>query len=175
MKYVTQEMLDRIGTKSEQTTAAEPIGLDSVRRFVQATMESNPIHLDEEAARSSRFAAHVVPPLYPVHAFRRSLDSPDPLDRAKEDKEFDGSGSARANPLPSLGLPLKRRLNAGSEIEFIRLAEVGERLSQVSAYRSIEEKESRSGDTIVLEQVETVYTNDNGDTLLRVYKTSINR
>lgn len=173
MKYLTQEMLDRIGVKTPRRTAPDPITSDAVRRFVHATLETHPLHLSEQAGRASRFGGWVVPPLYPVHTMRRPLDSPDPLDRANDDPDFDGSLASRGE-LPKLNLPLRRRLNAGSEIEFIRMAEVGDRVSEVSCYSSLVEKESSSG-TIVLEQVETTYSNDAGETLLNVYKTSINR
>ena len=164
MKYVTEEMRARIGVKSSRHTAPEAIGRDSLRRFLQATMDDNPQYAN----------GNIAPPLYPVHAFRRPLGSPDPLDRALEDPEYDGSGASRATTLPGLGLPLKRRLNAGSEIEFFQLAQVGDTISETSAHHAIEEKESSSG-TIVLETVATEYTNQRGEPLLTVYKTSINR
>jgi acyl dehydratase len=173
MTYVSDEMRARIGLKSERRTATEPIGYDSLRRFVQATMEQNPIHLDEATARASRFGGFVLPPLYPVHAFRLPLGSPDTLDRAKDDRDFDGS-RAGPGPLAPLGLALKRHLNAGSEIEFFQLPEVGDVISETSAYRAIEEKESSKG-PMVIETIETEYTNQRGETLLKVYKSSISR
>jgi hypothetical protein len=163
MGFVTDEMRALIGVKSEKRTAAEPIGRDSLRRFLQATMDENPFFLSGEVA----------PPLYPVHAFRRGLGTPDPLDRAKEDREWDGGGTLR-NPLPPLDLPLQRHLNAGSEIEFFQLATVGDVVSETSAYRSIEDKESSSG-PIVVETVETEYTNQRGEPLLTVYRSRIHR
>ena len=173
MKYVTEKMRALIGVKSDKRTAAEPIGQDSLRRFVQATMEENPIHLDEAAGRASRFGGVVLPPLYPVHAFRRAPGSPDPLDRASNDPEWDGGGTLRS-PLQPLDLPLQRHLNAGSEIEFFQLAEVGDVISETSAYRAIDEKESSSG-TIVIETVETEYTNQRGEPLLTVYRSRLHR
>lgn len=173
MTYVTDSMRAQIGVETGRRTAAEPIGADALRRFVQATMEENPVHFDESEAASSRFGGLIAPPLYPVHAFRRRAGSPDPLDRASEDREWDGSGANRS-PLPPLDLPFVRHLNGGSEVEFLRCAEVGDVISEVSSYAAIEEKSSKSG-PMVLVTTETTYSNQRGEILLKVRKTSINR
>lgn len=173
MKYVNDAMRAQIGVETEKRTAAEPIGSDALRRFVHATMEENPVHFDPAEAGKSRFGGVVAPPLYPVHAFRRPAASPDPLDRASDDRDWDGSGSNRSQ-LPPLDLPFVRHLNGGSEVEFFQCAKVGDVISEVSSYSAIEEKDAESG-PMVLVTIETTYSNQDGEILLKVRKTGIHR
>ena len=88
MSYVTEQIRALIGAESA-TVVSEPISADAVRRFVQATSEQDPVYWDEQIA-TRRYGGPVAPPLYPMHAFRRQAGTPDPLDRAAQDRDWDG-------------------------------------------------------------------------------------
>jgi acyl dehydratase len=174
MGYVTDAVRAHLHRPTPRQTAAEPIGADSLRRFAQATMEPNPIHWDEEAAAASRYGHVVAPPLYPVHAFRRPAGTPDPLDRAFTDPEWDGSGNRDDTGLPPLPLGLDRHLNGGSEVEFYALAAVGDVVSVTHEYVDAVDKVGKSGEFVLVKR-EAVYTNQDGQELLTVRRTGIHR
>src|SRR5690349_21517713 len=109
-----QENYDRYkGMQAEPVTSAMPLEADTLRRFVQAIMDSDPLYFDEAEATISRYGGLVAPPLYPVHAFRRPPGTQDPLDALGEDREADGTqGSMGVGfGLPSIEMPYRRLLN----------------------------------------------------------------
>jgi hypothetical protein len=174
MGYVTDEVRGYIGLQSEKRTCAEPIGTDTLRRFNQATMEPDPVHWDPDAAAAERFGGVVAPLLFPVHAFRRPSGSPDPLDRAADNPDWDGSTASENRGLPELPLPLTRHLNAGSEVEFFEFAKAGDTVSLVCQYVDIQDKVGRSG-PLVLEQQAEIYSNQHGSVLLKLTRTRVHR
>lgn len=174
MGYVTDEVRALLGKNSPRRTAAEPIGMDALRRFVQATMEPDPIHWDEQAGRASRYGRVVATPLYPVHAFRRPAGSPDPLDRSFTDPEWDGSGARDDTGLPPLPLALDRHLNGGSEVEFFALAGPGDTISVTHSYVDATDKVGKSGEFVLVRR-EAVYTDQDDQVLLTVRRTGIHR
>src|ERR1700755_2399935 len=117
MGFVTDDVSAQLHRPTARQTAAEPIGADSLRRFVQATMEPDPVHWDSEQAAASRYGHVVAPPLYPVHAFRRPPAPADRRDKTFTDPDWDGSGNRDDTGLPPLPLHLDRHLNGGSEVE----------------------------------------------------------
>jgi hypothetical protein len=147
--------------------APEPVDPGALRRFTQAIMESSPVYVDAEVATASRFGAVVAPPLFPLHAQRRHPGTPDPLDTAFVDPDFDGVGT---NLMETLGLPepdlgLSRLLNGGNEIDVYELARVGDLIGYESEIVDIEEKTGRSG-RLAFVTVETLYRAVNRDALL---------
>jgi acyl dehydratase len=174
LAYVNDDVRAQLGRRTPRQTAAEPIGADALRRFVQATMEPNPIHWDEQAAGESRYGRVVATPLYPVHAFRLPAGSPDPLDKAFSEPDWDGSGQRDDTGLPPLPLPLKRHLNGGSEVEFYALASPGDTISVTHEYLDATDKVGKSG-PLVLVRREAVYTNQHDEVLLKVRRTGIHR
>jgi acyl dehydratase len=174
MGYVNDEIRARLNISTERQQANEAIGTDSLRRFVQATMEPDPVHWDKESAEASRYGQVVAPPLYPVHAFRRRSGSPDPLDRAYTDPDWDASGSRPDTGLPPMPLPLHRHLNGGSEVEFYALAAVGDVVSVTHEYVDATDKVGKSGEFVVVRE-EAVYTNQSEQVLLKVRHSRIHR
>jgi len=72
-------MIDRslLGRESETTTVEVERG--TIRRFVEALGDPNPLYADEAVARAAGFAAVVAPPTFPAalavnERFRHSLD-----------------------------------------------------------------------------------------------------
>lgn len=162
------------GTKGEVVTSAQPLDESTLRRFVHATLETNPVHLDPEAARAAGFERPVAPPLWPTHSMVRGLDAPDPLDALAENPDWDGAAGMLFPGLTPLELPGTRMLNAGTEAEFFRLAELGDVISAQSEYHEIYEREGRSG-PMVMVRVRTTYTNHHGDRLAEVTMSLIYR
>jgi acyl dehydratase len=165
-----------IGVEGPRLTAPYPLGPDELRRFVQGGMEGDPVHWDEEAAAASRYGGVVATPLYPMHVLRRPPGSPDPLERVWDDPGWDGTDLAGGlGGLPPVQVPeLKRVLNGGTEAEFFRLARLGDTITAQARYVDISEREARSG-PMVLVVVETTYTNQDDDLLLRSRMTVIMR
>jgi len=170
--YLTEEVRAYIGRDSEPVTAAEPVEAGAVRRFAQAIMDPDPIYWDGDAA--SGYGGPVAPPLYPGFAFRRPPGTPDPLDRAKANHDYDGLGGGGGAGLPPVpGMPV-RLLNGGVEAEFFALARHGDQITAQSCYADIYEREGRTG-TMVFIVTETTYTNQTGQVLAKVRNTSIRR
>ena len=147
-----------------------------MRRFVQAIMDDDPIYWDAEAAKARDLDGPVAPPLYPGFAFRREPGTPDPLDRAKGNPNFDGigGGGGRRGGLPPVELPLVRTLNGGVEAEFFALARHGDRVTSQTRYADIYERQGRTGHMVFI-VTETTYTNQDGQVLAKIRNTSIRR
>lgn len=172
--YITDEVRRLIGMESEPVAAFELIEPGAVRRFAQAIMDPDPVYWDAEAAKEHGYGGPVAPPLYPGFVFRRGPGTPDPLDRVKENRDFDGIAGTGVGRLPSIpNLPV-RTLNGGVEAEFFALAEHGDRVTAQSRYADIYEREGRGG-KMVLIVTETTYTNQDGRVLAKVRNTGIRR
>lgn len=172
--YITDEVRSYIGRESEPVPAAELIEPGAVRRFTQAIMDPDPIYWQSDEAAAGRYGGPVAPPLYPGFAFRRPPGTPDPLDRFKDDPDYDGLGGGGGTGLPVVPLPLPRLLNGGVEAEFFALARHGDRITAQSRYTDIYEREGRSGRMVFI-VTETAYTNQDGQILAKIRNTSIRR
>jgi len=170
---LTDEVLGLVGVRGPVRRMEAPIGHHDVRRFVQAAMEIDAVHWDDDVARERGYDGVVAPPLYPLHAFRQASGSPDPLDEALRDPGWDGIDLVE-DDLPPLDLPLERLLNGGVESEVFRLARIGDLLEAQSRYASITERQGRTG-PMVFVVVETTYRNQDGDLLLVTRTTMIAR
>jgi acyl dehydratase len=162
-----------VGVEGPVRTAAEPLGRDTLRRFVQAAMEIDPIHWDDDAARARGYDGVVAPPLFPLHAFPRPDGTPDPFDVLAADPGWDGIELVE-DGLPPVDVPLARLLNGGVAAEVFALARPGDVISAQSRYADITERAARSG-PMVLVVVETDYRNQRGTLLLRTRTTMIAR
>jgi acyl dehydratase len=175
MSILTDEIRSYIGLEGDPITAPHPLSEDSLRRFVQAVMETDPVHWDPEAAAASRYGTVVAPPLQPLHAFVRPPGSPDPADALATDPDWDGVPRDQGRRgLPVVPLPLHRMLNGGTSARFHQLAKVGDVVTARSRYADIQEKEGRSGPMVIIQQ-ETRYTNQDGDLLAVVTTSAIMR
>jgi hypothetical protein len=155
------------GMQGKPLVAGMPLERDTLRRFVQAIMDTDPLYVDTVYAKGTKFGNTVAPPLYPVHAFRPMLGGTDPLDALQEDPEADGSGGNDGvyfglTPIVS---PFKRLLNGGNEIEFFRCLGVGERCVAKARYADVRLKEGKGG-ALLLVSIETTFSTESGDKLL---------
>lgn len=155
---------------------AAPLEQDGLRRFVQSIMDPDPAYYDPAAAARSKPGHIVAPPLYPVHAFRRPLGTQDPLQAVADDPEHDGIGGASSTSqgLPPIPSPFKRLLNGGNEIEFFRCLALGERAGAKPRYKSVELKQTRNGEMLVV-VIETRWETETGELLMINRQTSLRR
>jgi hypothetical protein len=155
------------GLVGKTLTAENPFEKDTLRRFVQAIMDSNQRYVNETLACSSRYRGLVAPPLYPVHAFRPSTTAPDPLRWVQEDPNADGAAQNDGVffGLPPMVSPFKRLLNGGNEIEFFRCLAVGERCVANATYQDVTLKEGKSG-FLLFVVIETTFSTETGEKLL---------
>ncbi len=173
--YLTDEVKSYIGMMAEPVTAWEVIEGGAVRRFTQAIMDNDPHYWDPQVAANSRYGALIAPPLYPSFTLRRTPGSPDPLEAIINNPDADGTGGmGGGSGLPTIPLPLVRLLNGGVEAEFFAYAKQGDLITAQSRYADIYEKPGRSG-LMVFTVMETTYTNQDGQLLLKTRNTTIRR
>lgn len=171
---LTDAVRAMIGVRGPELVAPYPLTEDSLRRFTQALMISDPLHWDAEHARASRYGSLVAPPLWPSHAHVRPAGTPDPLDALALDPDWDGLGSAPIGGLPPLPVPTRRALNGGVEAELYALARVGDRVVSQSRYADITERSGRSG-RMLLVRIETEHSTVGGTRLAAITSTLILR
>jgi len=172
INYITDDVKAVIGAETPLVEATHPIEMSEVRRFHHATMDRAPRYWDAARAESSRYGGVVAPPAFPTHAFRRSPDTPDPLD-AMNEPDFDGV-SRSFNGLPAVKVPLPRLVNGGYEYELYRYARIGETVMRKSRYKDVVQRDGRSG-PMVLVIIEEIYTTAAGELLLKATNTQILR
>ena len=171
---LTDAVRAMIGVRGPQLVAPYPLNEDSLRRFTQALMITDPLHWDAAHARASRYGGLVAPPLWPSHAHVRPAGTPDPLDALGPDPDWDGLGAAGTGGLPPLPGPALRALNGGVEAELFALARVGDRVVSQSRYADISERSGRSG-PMLLVRIETGHSTTAGTRLALVTSTLILR
>ena len=175
MSVVNDEIRSYIGLEGEAITSPTPLSEDTLRRFVQAVMETDPVHWDPEVAAASKYRTVVATPLQPIHAFVRAAGTPDPADALSDDPDWDGIPRDQGRRgLPPVPVPLSRMLNGGTDAQFFQLARIGDVVTARSRYADIVEKQGKSGPMVIIKQ-ETTYTNQDGDVLAVVTTSAIMR
>jgi hypothetical protein len=148
MDLVTDAARALIGVQSGWVETTHPVEASELRRFMHATLDSNPRHRPDYAG--PRYAGPVAPLGFPVHAFRRPADQEwDPLE-GHGDPEFDGTSRLIRQHLPRMPVPLSGVLNGGYEYEFFSHARLGERIFCRSAYRGVTQRQGRSGPMVIV-------------------------
>ena len=155
------------GMTGNTLVAGMPLERDTLRRFVQAIMDTDPLYVDAVYAAATKYGGIVAPPLYPVHAFRPPIGGADPLAALQADPDADGAGGNDGvyfglTPIES---PFKRLLNGGNEIEFFRCLALGERCVANARYADVELKQGKSG-ALLLVVIETTFSTEAGERLL---------
>jgi len=170
--WITQEVLALIGTEAD-ADAWDAVERGEIRRFIQSVMDADPIYWDDAEAATTRYGGVVAPPLFPLYNFRFPPNLPDQLDEALTDPQNHGGSF-----LPRFGLPdvhgPERRLNGGSDIEFLACARPGDRLHAKSRIEDIFEKHGRSG-LMLFVRIRITIANQDGQVLLINRQTSIRR
>lgn len=155
------------GMRGAPLVAGMPLERDTLRRFVQAVMDTDPLYINQVYAAQTKYGEIVAPPLYPVHAFRPPPGGPDPLAVLRSDPDADGAGGSDAVyfGLTPIDSPFKRLLNGGNEIEFRRCLKVGEKAVARARYADVQLKQGKSG-ALLLVVIETEFSTEAGERLL---------
>lgn len=173
MAILTPEILAYVGVSTATEFACDPVEQGAVRRYAQAIMDDDPDY-GPGAPSDTPWGGPIAPPLYPNHAHRRPLGTPDLVQQRAHDPDFDGTGS-QTSGLPAIA-PLRdfSVLNGGAEFELYRYARHGERVQMTQRYADITEKTSAKG-PMILVTVEAEMRTDSGELLLRARRTLIRR
>ena len=148
MDLVTDAARALIGVRSDWVHATHPAEPSEVRRFVHATMDTNPRF--QPGGEDGRYGGQVAPLGFPAHAYRRPASDPrDPLE-GRGDPEFDGETRVLRWHLPRMPIPLAGVLNGGYEYEFFGHARIGETIWCRSTYRDVKQKQGRSGPMVIV-------------------------
>lgn len=105
-------------------TTVYAVGREKVREYAHAVGETNPLHLDLEAARAAGHADVVAPPMFCV-----VYSSP-----AVAPALFD----------PEVGLDFARMVHGGQQFEWGPLVVAGDEISTAVSVRDISERDGRS-------------------------------
>jgi acyl dehydratase len=116
------------------------VGREKVREFANAVGETNPIHLDVEAARAAGYADVVAPPMFAV-VYSAPAMAPAVLD-------------------PEVGINLAMMVHGGQEFVWGKPVVAGEETTTTASVKDISE---RGGKGFYV--FETVSTNQDGDTV----------
>ena len=171
--YITEEVKRLIGKKSVVIKSCDAVERGSIRRFTQAIMDHDPLYWDDGYAARTRYRKTLAPPLFPFHIMSlQASGTPDPLDQAIKDRDYDGAGDfMTARGLPPIPIPFKRLLNGAIEVEFFKYAELGDKIITTSKYVDIFQKQGKKGPLIFV-AMETEIKNDR-DELLLIYKQTV--
>ena len=150
---ITDEIRSWIGREVRPWTIE--VSRRDVTRFAVATDDLNPLYLDEEQAKHSRYGGLIAPPLF----YMAPLTEPVPETELRPDGlPFEGK-------LPVPPTPLPRLMDGGTEVEFLQPVRVGDVLTGRSKITNIYQKTGRSGPLIFVQR-ETIFTNQKGELVL---------
>jgi len=103
-----------------------------IKRFAQAIGEANPIHFDEDHAKSTRYGTIVAPPLF-CQIFTFEDVPPNRLPKDGSPIEID------------VPLSAQRTVGGGSSYEIFQRVRAGDRITAKSTLKDVVSKEGRSG------------------------------
>jgi acyl dehydratase len=116
------------------------VGREKVREFALATGETNPLHLDVDAARAAGFRDLVAPPMFAVVFCGPAIGPP----------LFD----------PEVGIDFARMVHGGQEFRWGPLVVAGDEITTEVRVKDVMERER-----LAFFVFETVSTNQDGDTV----------
>ena len=129
---------EAIGKSYEPRTYA--VGREKIREYANAVGETNPVHLDLEAARAAGYADLVAPPMFVV-VYAAPTMAPAIFD-------------------PEVGIDFARMVHGGQEFRWERPVVAGDEITTTATVKDISE---RGGMGFYV--FETVSTNQDGDTV----------
>jgi acyl dehydratase len=116
------------------------VGREKIKEYARAVGETDPLHLDHEAARAAGYADVVAPPMFAVVYCSAAIGP----------AYFD----------PELGIDFARLVHGGQEFKWGPLVVAGDEVTTVVSVKSIEE---RAGNGFFV--FESVSTNQDGHTV----------
>jgi acyl dehydratase len=157
--YVTPEVKAQIGKEGPPATWPEAFERSTLRRYVNATEDPNPLYRDEEFAKKSRFGGLIAPPFW-LASLPLAMGQ-----RVREVLHMNPADGPLPGSTPSVRIEapgLNRGANAGSEIEWFRPVYVGDTLTYQSRVANISERTGRTG-PLVITTTETEFRNQRGE------------
>ena len=158
---VTDEVRAQIGQLTQEPVTAAITARDA-QRYALAVDDLNPVYFDPVAAAAAGYRTLVAPPTFVSHVVAATK----PLSELRDDGLFRGGTRLK------LGLP--RVMAGGDAWDFVGPAYVGDVVTAETRLASVEQHEGRNG-PFVTTVVETVFTNQDGDTIARLRQTAIAR
>lgn len=155
---VLAEARKLIGRETRPAKARYPVEHDPIRRYCHMSGDNNPLFLDPEHARKSRFGA-VVAPMTAVSLFGGGGPWP-PASQAEE----------QLPPIPSPG---SRLINLATEWEFLRPVKVGDHLSVSRRIADVFIKPIRLDPSAFWVVTETIYRNQRGEVVAIMRNTGL--
>jgi acyl dehydratase len=116
------------------------VGREKVREYANAVGETNPVHLDVEAARAAGYADVVAPPMFAV-VYSAPAMAPAVLD-------------------PDVGINLAMMVHGGQEFVWDQPVVAGDEITTTASVKDISERDGKG-----FYVFETVSTNQDGDTV----------
>ena len=116
------------------------VGREKIKEYARAVGETNPLHLDHEAARAAGYADVVAPPMFAVVYCSAAMGP----------AYFD----------PELGIDFPRLVHGGQEFKWGPLVVAGDEITSTVSVKSVEE---RAGNGFFV--FESVSTNQDGHTV----------
>ncbi len=155
---VPQDVLAMIGV--EKIRRYNVTGRD-IKRFSQAIGETNPIHFDQDYAKTTRHGTIVAPPLFCQMFTFEDV----PADRLPED------GSPIEIDVP---LPARRTVGGASSYEIFRPVRAGDQITAKSTLKDVFTKDGKSGKLYFI-VVETEFSNQEDRPVAKETATYIKR
>ena len=147
---IPEELKKLIGVEDEPEVNEVEKG--DIKRFAQAIGDSNPLWQDEEYARKSRYGKIVAPPTFlNIYGAYKHTDN-----------------------YVRIG-QFKRIVLGSNEFEFYKPIMAGDVITSVPKLSDIQEKQTKSGGTILLLISDLTFTNQRGELVARGRYTFINR
>lgn len=142
---ITKEMVEAVRARMNHRIPGKPwveyATKDTIRHAAMAVGDDNPLYLDEEYARKSRYGAIIAPPMLPYAATSASAST------------------------GGMGFPGIFTLHAQDEWRFERPVKDGDKMSTSIALVGLEERPSRWGGTAYHQTTEFRFTNQDGNVI----------
>jgi acyl dehydratase len=132
-----------------------------IKRFSQAIGETNPIHFNEDYAKSTKYGTIIAPPLFCQMFTFEDV----PADR------LPGDGSPIEIDVP---IPAQRTVGGASSYEIFQPVKAGDQITAKSTLRDVFTKEGRSG-RLYFVVVETEFSNQRKEPVAKETATYIKR
>ncbi len=155
---VSEDVLAMIGVEKVRQY---DVTKTNIKRFAQAIGEANPIHFDEDYAKSTKYGTIIAPPLFSqMFAFEDV-----PPDRLPND------GSPTEIDVP---IPTQRTVGGASSYEIFQRVKAGDQITVKSTLRDVFTKEGKSG-RLYFVVVETEFSNQRKEPVAKETATYIKR
>ncbi len=157
---LSEEVTKLIG-KSGDTIIME-VEKGAIKKYADAVEDFNPIYWNDEYAKNSRYGAIIAPPGFFGWPTQWSKQGPT-ITKLREELL---AAMAKAG--------YGRVLDGGIEYEFFCPVRAEDTLAALPKIISISERETKAGN-LVFSVIETTYTNQNGDLVVKARSTLIHR